>query len=201
MAEKTPRKLQFNWRMPLYAAAGACIVYLPITVYGSDMGDFLYIFLVVPIISLVLSVALLLTFAMRRKSRQLLSGFAILAAYVAVTGALFMNYAQLRPSLRWLLWSNRYKAELLAVPDSANSGLKHIEWDSWGFAGNDTIEYLVFDPTDALFAAVKRHSSGKFHGIPCEVSRVRRLESRWYSVEFYTDTGWGDCGYVPQVKE
>jgi len=62
--------------------------------------------------------------------------------------------------------------------------------------------FLVFDPTDSLSAAAKSHSPGKFKGIPCEVPLVRRLESHWYTVRFYTDEYWGrrnalDCGLGP----
>jgi hypothetical protein len=68
--------------------------------------------------------------------------------------------------------------------------LRHIEWESTGFAGvaNSTL-YLVFDPTDSLGAA---RSPGKFEGIPCEVLRVHRLERHWYAVLFYTDESWGE---------
>jgi hypothetical protein len=62
--------------------------------------------------------------------------------------------------------------------------------DGWGFAGSDTVVYVVFDPTNSLAGAAKSRAPGKFKGIPCEVSRVRRLESQWYSVVFYTDTDW-----------
>jgi hypothetical protein len=51
-------------------------------------------------------------------------------------------------------------------------------------------EYLVFDPGDSLSAAAASHQPGKFNGIPCEVYRVRRLESHWYTVLFYTDEDW-----------
>jgi len=86
-----------------------------------------------------------------------------------------------------LVWSHWYKAEVLAQRDSATGELKHIEWDGWGFAGaGDTTVYLVFDPTDALSAAAQSHQPGKFGGLPCEVPFVRRLQSRWYAVRFYT---------------
>jgi hypothetical protein len=98
-----------------------------------------------------------------------------------------------RSALRWLLWSRRYKTELLAHAYSPSQGLNHIEWDGWGFAGNDTVAYLVFDPTDSLASAAKRGAAGRFDGLPCEVSLVRRLESRWYSVVFYTDADWDHC--------
>ena len=95
-----------------------------------------------------------------------------------------INYA------RWLVWSRSYKAEVLAQPDSANKELKHIEWDGWGWAGMDTTVYLVFDPTDSLSQAANSHHSGKYSGIPCEVHLVRRLEDKWYTVQFYTNYDW-----------
>jgi hypothetical protein len=53
--------------------------------------------------------------------------------------------------------------------------------------------YLVVDPDDSLSTAAKTGAAGRFSGIPCEVSLVRRLESHYYSVRFYTDTDWGHC--------
>jgi hypothetical protein len=183
------RSKPFGWRLPLYAAAGACVVFLPIMVCGSDMAVILYTFGAAPIIGILLLVVV----AVRRGLRQRLSALLVLVAYVTVTGALFMAHGQLRPTLRWLLWAHRYKAELLAAPDSANGELKHIEWDGWGWGGQDTVVYLVFDPTDALSTAAKGRSPGRMRGIPCEVFRVQRLESRWYAVAFYTNTDWSHC--------
>jgi hypothetical protein len=119
-----------------------------------------------------------------------------LVASLATSGALLKNQEAIRPFLRWLLWSSRFKAEVLAQQVPVIGELKHMEWEATGFAGvaNNTI-YLVFDPTDSLSAA---HSPGKFNGIPCKIRLVRRLESHWYSVWFYTDEVWGkpkqDCG-------
>jgi hypothetical protein len=96
-----------------------------------------------------------------------------------------INYA------RWLLWSRSYKTEVLVQPSSANGELKHIEWDGWGWAGMDTTVYLAFDPSDSLSQAASSRQPGKYSGIPCEVFLVRRLESRWYTVCFYTNYEWG----------
>ena len=57
-------------------------------------------------------------------------------------------------AVKWLLYRHGYKAEVLAQP-SKNGELNHIEWDGWGWAGQDTTVYLVFDPTDSLSAAAK----------------------------------------------
>ena len=70
---------------------------------------------------------------------------------------------------------------------------KHIEWDGWGWAGQDTTAYLVFDPADSLSSVAATHQSGKFAGIPCKVPNVSQLESQWYVVTFYTNQNWGRC--------
>ena len=65
--------------------------------------------------------------------------------------------------VRWLVWSRSYKAEVFAQRNSANGELQHIEWDAWGWGGEDTTVYLVFDPTDSLSAASQEHRPGKFN--------------------------------------
>jgi hypothetical protein len=60
------------------------------------------------------------------------------------------------------------------------------------FAQNTEV-YLVFDPTDSLSRSASSRQPGKFDGIPCEVNLVRRLESHWYSVQFYTSEDWDHC--------
>jgi hypothetical protein len=89
--------------------------------------------------------------------------------------------------------SGGYKAQVLAQPPSEE--LKHADWDGSGFAGADTTVFLVFDPTDSLAAATGALPPIKARGLPCEVVRIRRLDRRWYTVLFYTDTYWGqgDC--------
>jgi hypothetical protein len=79
----------------------------------------------------------------------------------------------------------------LAQPQPTHGELKHVEWDGWGWGGQDTTVYLVFDPADLLSQAASSHHPGKYNGIPCEVFLVRRLESQWYTVQFYTDEWWG----------
>lgn len=95
-----------------------------------------------------------------------------------------------------VLWSGRYKDKVLAQPASINGGLKHIEWDGWGWGGQDFSVFLVFDPADSLSGPAKSRQSGKLNGIPCEVSSVRRMDSHWYIVFFdgYVDqSSWDSC--------
>jgi hypothetical protein len=116
--------------------------------------------------------------------------YAALVLLFLVTVAIAWNLYTIRSAARWFVWSHRYKAEVLAEPN-ATGELKHIEWDGWGWAGQDTTVYLVFDPTDSLSTAWRNHRPGKFNGIPCEVPVVDRMEKSWYAVQFYTDEWWG----------
>ena len=188
MDEETTRNW-FDWRFPFYGAIWALILFVPIMSDGTRIVGALYFFVGIPIISLILVVV-----AIRKKGLRRLAVLSMLVAYAAISWGLLRNSDELRTSSRWLLWSKEYKIKILAQPDSPNGALKHIEWDGWGFPGaGDTVVYLVFDPDDSLSTAAKSRSSGKFSGIPCEVPNVRRLESHYYSVLFYTDTDWGHC--------
>jgi hypothetical protein len=179
-----------NWGLPLSVVAGGSIVLLSLMVY-SPYGDLLYILIIAPIVCLV-CLFLMAASAIRKRPRQFLSALLTLVAFVAASGVLHINKNTVRASVRWLLWSRRYKAEVLAQPAPASGEFRHVEWEATGFAGvaNNTI-YLVFDPTDLLSQAAGNHSPGKYSGIPCEVLLVHRLEDHWYSVWFYTDEEWG----------
>jgi len=181
-------KQSFNWRLPLYAAAGTLLVFLPFAIYSADFGELLYVFVAAPIISVVLMVL-----AIVKKGRPRLSVLSMLIVSWMVSAALVVNYSAVRDAARWLLWSKVYKAEVLSQPALESAGLKHTEWDIWGFGGENTVVYLVYDPGDSLAAVPKDHPPGKLSGIPCEVPRIRRLERHWYAVMFYTDTSWGHC--------
>jgi hypothetical protein len=187
MSERTANR--FNWWLPFYGLLGAAIVLLPKMVLGNDIGTFLATALVAAIVGVILFVILLRT--VRRQSAAALS---MVVVFGAASWLLFRVSDDVRTTGRWLIESRKYKAAILAQPDPANGELKHAEWDGWGFAGSgDTTVYLVFDPSDSLAAAAKSRSAGKYKGIPCEVPHVRRLENRWYTVLFYTDTDWNHC--------
>jgi len=100
---------------------------------------------------------------------------------------------QWRWRLAWLLDSGKYKTEVLAQRQGQRGGLQHIEWEGWGWGGQDTQVYLVFDPNNALAQAARTGLPGKFPGIPCQVPSVTRLGSRWYTVQFYTTTDREHC--------
>jgi len=118
-------------------------------------------------------------------------GTLLLTVFLIITAAVAWNFYTVRAAVKWWAWSHRYESEVLAQPASASGELKHIEWDGWGWAGQDTTVYLVFDPTDSLLTAALNHAHGKFNGIPCDVAQVGRLDGHWYTVQFYTNEFWG----------
>jgi hypothetical protein len=186
------RRDRCDWRLSLYAAVGALIFFVPVMVWGGDFLEFLYMLVVVPIVSVSVLVFVALE-AVRKNRLRSVAILSMLVVYCAVSWGLFRNSFELHTIARWLFWSKDYKARLLAEPDSADGLLKHIEWDGWGFGGSDTVAYVVFDPNDSLSKAAKSRSPEKVSGLPCKAWRVRRLENHYYTVLFYTDTDWSHC--------
>jgi hypothetical protein len=183
-------KGRFDWLPLICVVASASVVFISLMAYSAYAG-FLYLFFYAPII-IPTCLVLLIAAAIRRRRRQFTSILLTLVAFLGASWALDNNEGTIRPSIRWLLWSRSFKAEVLAQPAPAHGELRHMEWEATGFAGVANVNiYLVFDPTDSLAAAAKSHAPGKFSGLPCEVLRVLRLESHWYSVTFYTDEWWG----------
>jgi hypothetical protein len=182
MVDKTCKSSRVTLRLPLCALLGALIIF---ATGPRDLSVTLYVLLCVPIVSI-----LLLNDAIRGKCLQSLLA---LVVFWVISAALVTNLTAIRTAPRWLVWSHRYKAEVLAQPATADGELKHIEWDDWGMFAQNTVVYLVFDPSDLLSTAAMSHKPGKFNGIPCEVPPVHRLERNWYVVQFYASEGWGDC--------
>jgi hypothetical protein len=188
MVERDTVETGTYWKLPLLIVAASVVGLLLLILYTA------YFFIWIPFFAIIgcLFCFILMTIAaIRKRKRQIISLLLAIIALVAVDAALFKGGDALRSSLRWWLWSQRFKAELLAQPSPQNGELRHLEWDATGFGGvaNNTL-YLVFDPSDSL-ATVTR--SGKVAGLPCEVPPVRQLEKHWYAVRFYTDEEWGDC--------
>jgi hypothetical protein len=176
------------WKLPLLVVAVSAVGFLLLIVYTA------YFFVWIPLFAIIVCLfcfVVMAVAAIRKRKRQIISLLLAIVALVAVAAALFKEGDALRSYLRWLLWSQRFKAELLAQPSPPNGELKHLEWDGTGFGGvaNSTL-YLVFDPSDALATVT---TPGKVAGLPCEVPLVQQLEKHWYAVRFYTDEEWGDC--------
>lgn len=186
--DKAFDKDRFASRFSACLAGCAALTLLPLALFSSDLSVMLYVVATVPIVCLC-SVIL----SLRYRGRGRVAGISIFAAFLLFTAVLMTHFLATKDAVRWFAWGWFLKAEVQDEPELSYSPLKHVEWDGWGFAGNDTTVYLVFDPKNTLATAAKTQSSGKFGDLPCEVYRVRRRESQWYTVQFYTDTDWDDC--------
>lgn len=131
MVEGTAGRDRINWRILLYAVISAIAVMLLLFVYDSDPRLSFGLF-IVPVAGLASFITLLSVIAFRKRRRQSLSVLLALAAFLVTSGALLKTQGALRPSLRWLLWSHRLKAQVLAQSAFGTGELEHIEWDGWG---------------------------------------------------------------------
>jgi len=194
MPEKMTVATRFNWRLPLVAAVIAFGVCISIAVCQADTAFFLSLFLVGPIL-IILSIVLLVYAVISKGRRKRLTLLSTLAAVwvVCVSMLLVLDHVHVRTTARWLLWSHDYKEKVLARQAPANGEFRHVEWDGWGWGGEDTTVFLVFDPSDSLSLAASNDQPGKFNGLPCAVPEVSRLESQWYAVRFYTNEDWDRC--------
>jgi hypothetical protein len=186
--------LQVNWRFPLGGALAALLLVLPTLILGNGSAFLLWM-IAVDVLLVVVAIFGLVWSLMDFRSIRLqgMSVIAMLSVFFALFWPLFHFSAAIHDTGRWILRSRVYKAQVMAQPAPANGGLKHVEWDGWGFAGMDTTVYLVFDPADSLAPAANGGNPGKFPGLPCEVDRVQQRESHWYTVKFYTETAWNYC--------
>ena len=180
------------WRLPLIAA----LVFLVVAgAFQIDISLLLYLFGGVPVLLAV--TGFLGHRAYKDRSRRPQIIWTLCALWIVsicfVTEDL-THPSRLHLSMRWLFRGPHYQSEVLAQPPSQGKDLKHVEWDGWGIAGQETVVYLVFDPSDELSIAARSGGPGKFRGIPCEVPLVRRMEKNWYSVTFYTEEDWDHCG-------
>lgn len=128
-----------------------------------------------------------------KRTREITFFLISLLGCVAITALWWVaigHDSTLGTTARWLARSHQYKAEVLAQPETKNGELKHVKWSEWGWGAQDTTVYLAFDPADSLSSAANSHQPGKYHGMPCEVLLVRRIESHWYTIQFYTDQDW-----------
>lgn len=191
MVEELSHKRKFNWWLPLVGAIAALVVLAPKLINGNDFGAFLLTGVLAGVVALVLLVIVINTLR-----RWTLATATMLVTFCLTCVLLFRISDAVRTRVRWSVRSASYKARVLSEPQPPTSELKHVEWDAWGGVGaGDTEVYLIFDPSNSLAGPAKLGRPGKYQGIPCEVLRVRRLESKWYTAHFYTDTAWqSGCG-------
>lgn len=161
----------------------------PLTSASSDDAALFYTLATAPTVCILLSI---LSFTSQGKQR--IAVVSTFAAFLIFTAMLITHFLAIRDAVRWFAYGRILKAEVLREPNPSDASLRHVEWDGWGFAGSDTTVYLVFDPKDTMATAANERESGKFGELPCKVYRIRKRESQWYTVQFYTQTDWDNCG-------
>ena len=191
MADNKIEAGSFNWWLPLCVGFIALFISILIAVCQADTA--LLLSLIFGVILIVFSIALLVYTAFAKGRQKWLTLLAALATVWGVSALVFVNQGQIRTKARWLVWSRNYKDRVLVQKAPTNGEFQHVQWDGWGWGGEDTAVYLVFDPRDSLSSAISTRKQGKFDGIPCAVHEVSRLESQWYAVHFYTNEYWDRC--------
>jgi hypothetical protein len=191
MARQAAPADRFRWQLSVWAVVCTTILFVPLVIWNIDFGLILY-FLFASIAILV-ELIITIVLANRTRHRRWLSFLAMIVATCATSSLLFTNAFFIHTRGHWITQGSQSSAAVLAQPTPSAGDLKHVEWDGWGWGGNDTTVYLVFDPIDSLASAAKNHASGRISSALCGISRMQRLEKNWYSVVFYTNDAWGDC--------
>lgn len=170
-----------------YASALPLAIYIPLILLRADIGELLYW-----LILLLIFLGVPWTLAWTSGWKIGLIAFATLSFSLVVSFALLIESYTVRTAFRWTFNSKTYKKQVLEQ-HSSFAGLQHIDWDGWGWGGQDTYVYLVYDPKNRLEDAAETDTGVKAEGVPCEVSAVYRLENHWYTVTFFTDAEWTNC--------
>jgi hypothetical protein len=187
-----------DWQKPGYFAAAWLVFWFFLMVSGGmDAIFFIGFFAFLPMlcIGLVL-IGLLIIAAVNRPDRR--HALQILVWLVIVWGIPLSLYRYewahplaVSEKVRWLAQSGKYKRDFQRESTSANTELRHADWDVEGPAFATIYTFLIFDPSNSLASAALSHRPGKYPGLPCEVHEVRRLESGWYVT--ISGTPWNDC--------
>ena len=190
MLDKPRKSKQVDWLLPLgITLLAAALAFICITVTDSDVAALLLLFGVTP--SLLFA---LLYLAISRRGGLRLGIVLLLALSLGGAWLVGKHFTETRTIARWMLYSKSYKERTLAAASASDGYLKHSEWDGWGFPGvGNTVEYIVFDPENALSTKANGKVAGQFNGIPCPAAQLVRAESHWYVVLFYTGTDWDHC--------
>lgn len=174
-----------NWQLAAAIAASLMLTGLALVRDEADLGA-----LLCAAVGLLTGLFLIIV-AVASPGRRRALVFSILAIYLSGQILLLTHYALIRTHVRWLLLSQTYAARVLKQPPPADGDFRQTAWDGWGYGGQDTSAYLVFDPTNSLAAFLDKRPPINARGLPCSVAHVTRLENRWYAVTFYTDVYWG----------
>jgi hypothetical protein len=176
-------------RWGFIGALTAFVMYLPFLYFKNFDFESLFYLLCLLLGTVVLAVAIIARrLAIKRWTNWRL--FVTVAAFLAVSVSMFLSTEYLRPWARWVIASGKYQNLVLQQKPDRGSGLRHLEWDGWGWAGMDTSVQLVYDPTDSLGRELKQNPNGRFAEVALKTAKVQRLGKNWYSLTLYTNEPW-----------
>jgi hypothetical protein len=173
---------------------GAVEATFPLVGADADLGLIIYACLVVTVVMTLNTVDL---YGTRRAVHDCYLSVEVMACvYILTVWSLLCgpvcDSIRTRELYRWLLWSNRYRENVLAQPVSPIGEHKSTEWDHWTYNDSTAVAYLVYDPSDNLRLMTHIDPVRKAD-LPCEIERVDRLESRWYSVVLLKGPSRSSC--------
>ena len=174
------------WRFPIVGALAAFVFYIPfLYMKAFEFESFGYM-LFLALLTIAIGIGVLVRRVVRKRWISLAYLLAALF-FLSVSLSMFLHTQHLRPWARWLASSSRYTNLVLQQEPDPQTGLRHIEWDGWGWAGMDTSVELVYDPTDTLAHEIKYNPKGRFAEIAEKTHFIQRLGRGWYSATLYTD--------------
>lgn len=173
------------WAFPIVGALAGFVLYLPFLYLKEfDLESIGYILCMI-LLTLVLCVGI----ALRRffvKRWVSLRPVLVVLGFLGISVLMFLSTEHLCPWARWLVASRQYTSLVLKQQPDPQTGLRHAEWDGWGWAGMDTSVELVYDPTDTLGREIKDNPKGRFAELAEKTASVQRLGPGWYSLTLYS---------------
>jgi hypothetical protein len=177
------------WLIALISALAAFVMYLPLLYLRSFDFESIFYLLGLFLATLAIGIGIIARrISMKRWPNWRL--FPAAAVFWAVSVSMFWSTESLRPWARWIVASDRYKNLVLQQRPDRGSGLRHIEWDGWGWAGMDTSVQLVYDPTDSLARELRLNPKGRFAEVAVRTAKAQRLGKNWYSLTLFTSETW-----------
>jgi hypothetical protein len=150
-SDSTSKRDQLGWRMPIYAALAAVLVFLPLVI--SSNADVLYLFVIVPGL-VVIGICVLIYAAIRKK----LSIAVMVATFCTVSAVVFLYNFQIRTCSRWFLWSGQYKNKVLAEPTPVNGRLEAHRMGWLGMGRSRLLGFSCFRSHGFAFRTGPRQS-------------------------------------------
>ena len=177
---------RLSWLFPAVSAFAAFGFYIPfLYMKNFDFESFGYMLLLL-LLTIAFGIGILVRRVVVKRWIRPASLFAVLF-FLIVSVSMFFSTEHIRPWARWLVASGNYKKLVLQQTPDSQTGLRHIEWDGWGWVGSDTSVELVYDPTDTLAYEIKHNPKGRFWEIAEKTQSIQQLGRGWYSLTLYAD--------------